>query len=313
MLEDEQPVAKPRSVRLFNKTLHSYLDLRPNFLDGGPDPDLTVCVAGVEGKFERKSVPGKSGQTTTQLSFGNPSRIDFTLSPDTIICKPYSMDRVALEITFLGQVMAVWMESRGALMFHAGAVSIEHQTVGFMGNNGAGKSTLTSMFVSDGAPLVTDDVLAVVKCNEEYQSLPSYPSMRMWPATARMLGVDYVPLERVHASLEKRFVPVGTGHFGSFGERPAPLKRIYVLGERCPGRHTRIQPISTGEAIYELAKHSFAGRKLHKLGVTAQRFNELTALAVTNCVKRMSIPEGIESFDDIKTSIHNDLAADTGE
>jgi hypothetical protein len=132
----------------------------------------------------------------------------------------------------------------------------------------------------------------------------------MWPETAGIVGVEHEPLVRVHPALEKRFVPVGTGLFGTFQDQPLPLKRIYVLGERNDGDSTRIEPVLTGEAIYELAQHSFARRKLHTLGATARRFNALTALARTNSVRRISVPEGAEKLPGIRQSIMQDLAHD---
>ena len=230
------------------------------------------------------------------------------LQRDSIRYRPYSTDDIQLEIAFLGQVMAVWMESRGVLMFHAGAVALDGHAIGFMGQNGAGKSTLTSMLVSDGADLITDDVLAIAHSDDRYQAWPSYPSMRMWPETARLVGVDYEPLVRVHPMLEKRYVPVGTGIFGTFMGRPLPLERIYVLGKRCEGDSASIEPLLSGEAVYELAQHTFARRKLHLMGATAQRFNALAALASTCCVKRISVPAGIEQLPGIKQSILRDLA-----
>ena len=193
-------------------------------------------------------------------------------------------------------------------MFHAGAVEIDGRAVGFLGNNGAGKSTLASIFVGDGAALVTDDVLAVACDGDRYEAWPSYPSMRMWPDTACLVGVDCGPLIKVHPAREKRYVPIGTGVFGTFNSLPLPLERIYVLGERCGGSRAKIESAMIGESVYQLALNSFAGRRLHHLGATAKRFNALAALASKGVVRRLSVPEGVAHFGSVRDCIERDLA-----
>ena len=113
---------EPRSIRLFNRTLHSHLLLRPNFLPGGMDADLTVSLNGEDSEYAGSSTQHLPEENLIEFNFSKPSRIDFKLYPDTILCSPYTANSIEIEIAFLGQVMAVWMESRGALMFHAGAV-----------------------------------------------------------------------------------------------------------------------------------------------------------------------------------------------
>lgn len=88
----------------------------------------------------------------------------------------------------IDQVIPRILCHRGRMVLHASAVELAGgRAVAFTGPSGVGKSTLASAFLAAGDGLITDDCLLLENRSGAVQALPSYPSLRLWPDSARVL------------------------------------------------------------------------------------------------------------------------------
>ena len=61
---------------------------------------------------------------------------------------------------------------------HVGAVEVQGKTLFFSAPSFGGKSTLTDYFIQQGATLISDDALGIVKKENTYHAMPAYPFHR---------------------------------------------------------------------------------------------------------------------------------------
>lgn len=91
-------------------------------------------------------------------------------------------------------------------MLHAGSVEINGKACLFAAESFGGKSTLTDYFSKKGHRLLSDDKLALFKCDDVYFAAGSYP---------------YIRNDREHESLGK--------HVENFAKKTLPVACIYRL------------------------------------------------------------------------------------
>ena len=70
------------------------------------------------------------------------------------------------------QVLPLCATLQGLELFHASAVELRGQAIGFIASSGAGKSSIAAHLVAQGATLVTDDVLALEPVGDEILAHP---------------------------------------------------------------------------------------------------------------------------------------------
>ncbi|HYH44363.1 MAG TPA: hypothetical protein VEG34_01665, partial [Thermoanaerobaculia bacterium] len=115
-----------------------------------------------------------------------PGAADFHLDPDSLIhCHLQSPEALeTAESWFLGLVLAFWFERAGRPCLHAAAVAVDGQAVALLAFSRSGKSTLAASLLQAGHALLTDDVLPLEAAPAGFRAHPSYPQMRLWPASA---------------------------------------------------------------------------------------------------------------------------------
>ncbi len=155
-----------------------------------------------------------------------------------------------------------------------------------------------------GASLLTDDLLVVEEVGERWQACPSYPHMRMWPDETEYFLGHFVDLPLVQQDSEKRSVAVGTGGFGSFQDAPVPLACIYLASRRPEAEGgVEIQPVSRGEALIELVRHSFSPRLVEAAGLQPSRLDRLSRLVRQVPVRRLSYPSGFARLPEVAEAL----------
>lgn len=163
-----------------------------------------------------------------------------------------------------------------------------------------------------GYPLLTDDILPVVRQEETFLGRPGYPNMRMWPEQSDyFLGLNQ-NLGIIHPKLSKRYVPVGAGGFGTFSNRPQPLACFYLPQQRRndPGKsepQIEITPIPPSAAVMELVRHSFTCHILEALGWQSQRLDFFAQLVQHVPVRRITYPSGFHHLPRVREAILEDL------
>jgi hypothetical protein len=169
-----------------------------------------------------------------------------------------------LQLILLGSVISVLLHQRGYLVLHASAVAIGETVVAFIGQKGAGKTTTAAALHARGHTLLTDDVV-VISTNDSAEPvvLPGYPQFKLWPETAKYLGLN--PDELNHLvdvpTAIKRAGPVEQG----FASTPLPLQGLYLLNV---GDSVEIQRVTAQQAFLELMPHWQSARQGVKFAKT---------------------------------------------
>lgn len=109
-----------------------------------------------------------SGYAATEHAQGYTLRFngcaDFHVDPGLqhveVVVDPDS-DPGYIPILFSGTVLSFLLTMRGHHVLHASAIQLGDRAVAFVGESGQGKTTVAAMLCSQGARLVTDDVLRV--------------------------------------------------------------------------------------------------------------------------------------------------------
>ena len=92
-------------------------------------------------------------------------------------------DPALAAVLLAGLVVAVLLNLAGECVLHASAVEIDGTALAFAGPSGAGKSTLAALLCSDGARLITDDVLRL-GVEEGVVCVGGGPQLRLRPGAA---------------------------------------------------------------------------------------------------------------------------------
>lgn len=246
-----------------------------------------------------------------------PGAADFHLGPDNLIHvdlqAPETLE--AAETWFLGIVLAFWLERAGRPCLHAAAVAADGEAVALLAFSGSGKSTLAAGLLQAGHGLLTDDVLPLAATPDGFRAQPSYPQMRLWPASAGRFVESAEDLPQVHPQIDKRRLPPevlqGAGY--AFHSEPCPLTRLYLPDRRPPqdldSHRIRIEPVRPRDAVIELVRHSFLPRLCEAAGWQERRLDFFARLAREIPVKRLSYPEGYEHLPRVREALLADMRA----
>ncbi|MEL7110634.1 MAG: hypothetical protein AAGL99_15325 [Pseudomonadota bacterium] len=199
-----------------------------------------------------------------------------------------------LALPFLGPVLAVWLNVRRKFTLHGSAVLHQGRAYGFVGDKGAGKSTLASMLLKNpGVEFITDDLLVIT---ESKYVLRGYPQMKLSDEALshsnRELGhVRPPPIEdfpknqfRLDSQSSDEQVPVGC---------------VFELRR---STEARIEDLDLQSALRVLLRFSYMSRYVDREMSSTEKqdlFRTTTQLAASGRVKRLYVPERIESLDEV--------------
>jgi hypothetical protein len=106
----------------------------------------------------------------------------------TVVCQPDpAADPGYLPILLRGTLLSFLLGISGASVLHASAVEIDGAAIAFVGMSGSGKSTMAALLCSDGARLISDDVLRVEVAGNRPICLCGSTELRLRPAAADIL------------------------------------------------------------------------------------------------------------------------------
>jgi hypothetical protein len=175
-----------------------------------------------------------------------------------------------------GPILGFALRLRGVTCLHASAAVCDGRAFGVLGAGGMGKSTSAAIFAGLGLPVLTDDVLALVDRGDTFDVQPGLPSVLLWSDSVRELFGDGEALPRIvgAGSWDKRYLDLTRPGY-SFGREAAPLRALYVLGERLPrGAAPELTPLRGAVALPFLLANTYANDFLD----TAARARELDVL-----------------------------------
>jgi hypothetical protein len=316
------------AYQLFGLTLASDFPFVSRLANGAGIPDLTfTCVneSPSNGSWKQAepafASPPRTDKGESRLCFYRQSSCnvlhlngvaDFYLWPKRIVC--HLLDPTydyLVEIHLLGGVLSLWLELQGIPALHASAVVVDGQAVAFLASNTGGKSSLAATLMQAGHPLLADDILPLEYLGGRVVGRPGYPQMRMWPDQAQHFLGHIQNLEQVHPALSKRRIPVGSDGLGAFCNMAQPLARIYLPERRQPvdgGTTIEITPVSRGEAVIELIRHSFVVHVVEAIGLRVPRLHFFAGLVRQIPMRRVIYPSGLEHLPRVREAILGDMA-----
>ena len=209
-----------------------------------------------------------------------------------------------VELHLLGFVLAYWLERAGWPALHASSVIVDGHAIAFLSTHGGGKTSLAATMLHLGYPLGSDDIVALTPAAGSFLARPGYPQMRMWPEQARHF-VGHDALEQVHPGLTKRRVPIGADGFGAFDGASRPLTALY-LPQRRDGGDIAFATMPTGQALFELVRHTFLVGIVEGAGVAARRFATLAEVVKRVPVRTVGYPNGLERLPEVVERIADD-------
>jgi len=308
--------------RIYGMTLASHFPFRGSLAKGEAPPDLTFTCSSKE-RPPAERIPDRleaKEPSENQLLLNRGAdrdlltivgRAEFAVGADEITARIFDpqVERF-MEIWLLGTVLAYWLERQGIPVLHAAAIVAGGGAVGFMASNKGGKSSLAATMLKAGYSLLSDDCLALRWQGQTLFASPGQPQMRFWPDQADHFLGRHEDLELVVPDESKRRVPVGPSGFGSFFDRPTPLRCLYLPSRQGPsqgGTDIEIRSVGGMDAVIELVRNSFIPYIVEFAGWQAQRLQFFAELVRRIPVRRLTYPDGVEHLPRVRDAILEDL------
>jgi hypothetical protein len=265
------------------------------------------------------SIHSDGGPWLTVARQGRAYRLRFGESADLVIMQDgrtvvgYRRGRTTLATIrhlFLDSALPMLLSHRGRTVLHGSAVVCGGAAVALIGPGGAGKSTLAASFSADGCPVIADDAVVLRQREGVVITTPAYAGLRIWPDALTVLGGAQRRLKASDASRKRR---IGLGDPGfAFQNRPAPLRRVYIL-DSPPNRRSktiRIEALSRREGIIELIKYSYA-MDLNDRRHLVNRLDRLLRDCAPLELRRLRYPRDLSALPNVQAAILHDL--DSGQ
>jgi len=237
----------------------------PSWLDDG-------CGSTAEADYVSAEVDGTGAPAVClwKLSDGLALRLRFSDGVEFVVDRaggkvwsiwPQTMCVADMATYLLGPVMGLLLRLRGIVCLHASAIAVGARAIAFVGAAGAGKSTIAAAFAKLGFPVLTDDVVTLVKSGEDYLVAPGEPRLRLWPdSVAALYGAPDV-LPRLTPGWEKRYLDLQEDGY-RYQEQALALAGIYVLDNRSETDAPAIAALPLREQLMALIANSYANKLL---------------------------------------------------
>jgi len=171
----------------------------------------------------------------------------------------------------LGPVFGFVLLLRGIVCLHASAVVVDREAIALIGPAGSGKSTTAAAFSSRGFDILADDVVTLDDHSDRFMVRPSYPCIRLWPASVKALYGNESHLPKLTPNWEKRYLDLTD----QFERNALPLSAIYVLRERSDAAGAPfVTPLDRTNALLSLIGNTYTNYLMDK-NMQARQFELL--------------------------------------
>jgi hypothetical protein len=158
---------------------------------------------------------------------------------------------------FLGPVLGFVLRHRNITCLHASGAEIRGRAVCFCGDAGYGKSTTVAALGLRGFPVLAEDIVALEEGGREFNAVPGYPRVCLWPESVRMLLGREDALPQLTPVWEKRYLELD-GRLAKFAPAKLPLGVLYLFAPRSSDQGVpRIEKLSPREALLELVQNTY--------------------------------------------------------
>ncbi|PEN08858.1 serine kinase [Longimonas halophila] len=197
-------------------------------------------------------------------------------------------------LPLLGVMMGLILHQRGTCTLHGSAIALPHGAAAFIGPKGAGKSTTAAALQEAGYPLLSDDVLALVRPAPDTPVAiePAFPQIKLWPDAAQAVGQTPDRLDTIAPRLPKRAWRAPD----RFASHAHPLRAIYVLGF---GDALACTQLDAREAFVSVLSETYAPRFVGRHGTGANHFHQLAELVRHVPVYQLERPRDLTQLPDL--------------
>ena len=168
------------------------------------------------------------------------------------------------------------------MVLHGNAVAIDDNTCRVVvGKSGAGKSTAAAWHYSQGNKVLADDVCAVsIDDAGAAWVIPSFPQIKLWQASADLLGISTAGLRRIRPEFDKYALPLGE----KFQKRSLRLTEIVEIDPEADWNeeHRGVKKLPY------LVRHSYRYHFVPQMGILPDYQKKLLQLA--SSVRLLSVP-----------------------
>ncbi len=166
-------------------------------------------------------------------------------------------------------------------ILHVGAVEVEGNVVVFSAFSFGGKSTLTDYFIKKGHTMLSDDTLGVVKNENSYKAVASYPFHRPY----RKVEVLGYPVKNFSTGFK-------------------PIHAVYLLEKDDPAARVEIEELKGIDKFKAFYYTSFVNFDFMK----RERFEFFAEMAQVVPIYKIKIPWDLKRLEEVYQAIlrHND-------
>ncbi len=225
----------------------------PELAESSHGGDFEIRLAPSAEPVERRAIDWREEPAEARFDYPGLARFTLRAGREMLIAPDPRGDATLLHLYVEGMMLAAALYQRGRFVLHASVVDLGGRAIAFMGLVGAGKSTLAAAFHSKGYRILADDNAVLDLDAGPPRVLPAFPSLKIYPAVARSLGMDAGSLRPMHASQVKQAHRLAAG----FSAAPLPLAAVYVLDRAAQRPPQRMSPVA---GLTEIIRHSVPTR-----------------------------------------------------
>lgn len=212
---------------------------------------------------------------------------------------PYEMEQHLL----LDHILPLVLARRGALVLHGAVIGRGDNSVVLVGATGAGKSTLTTFSWQKGWTVGGDDG-AVITPGTPCTVEPTYPTIRLAPASVDLLGID--------PSLETSVIgKTRIDRPDEFRLQSTTLRVVAIIEPVAAGAPARFRALDVIEAharLFGATFHADLSRSRMLPGV----IDGLAVVVENTVVGHLDVPRGVEGLDVAEDILASELARAIG-
>jgi len=239
-------------ARAYGLDLWSDIPL-PEFMTATNGLDVVIRLQREDSAVACTSAIWDFRDSEANCTFPNVGRFRVRAGREIQVTPAPGSDPTLLRLYVEGMMMAVLLHQRGHYVLHASVVEIGGHGVAFLGHIGAGKSTMALALQRRGHRLIADDNAAIDLASGNFQIIPAFPRVKVYPAIAQTLGIADENLSPLHVTQVKKTREVE----GQFSEKPVRLDRIYLLSRDAS---PVVERLNKADALVELITNSIPTR-----------------------------------------------------
>lgn len=223
-------------------------------------------------------------------------------------CWPEALTIEDAATYLLGPILGFVLLLRGTVCLHSSAVVVDSQAIALIGPAGSGKSTTSAAFSSRGFRILSEDVVTLDDRSDHFLVRPSYPCIRLWPASVKALYGTESHLPKLTPNWDKRYLDLSSGP-GQFERQTRPLSAIYVLGDRrYEAAAPFVEPLDHANALLSLIANTYTNY-LMDTRMRARQFDLLTRVLANVPVRKVTPHADADRLQELCDCICADFAS----